>query len=66
MTQSSKHDNFGEARCDCGRLLFKQTKRGFEFKCNRCKRIHLVPFDSIGKEFQHLCPIDKSVDEVEN
>lgn len=52
-----------EQRCDCGRLLFKRTKRGFEFKCHRCKRIHLIPFDWDGKsDFQNLCPI---VDELQ-
>jgi phage FluMu protein Com len=47
-----------ELRCDCGKLLFKKTTHGFEYKCNRCKRIHLIPFDSIGSEFQSLCPVD--------
>lgn len=51
-----------ELRCDCGRLLFKKTKHGFEFKCNRCKRIHLIPFDSIGNDFQSLCPVTKTSD----
>lgn len=48
-----------EERCECGKLLFKKTSKGFEFKCHRCKRIHLIPYDRIGPEFQSLCPIVK-------
>ncbi len=48
---------FMEARCECGKLLFKRTSRGFEFKCNRCKRIHFIPFDRIGTEYQSICPV---------
>lgn len=47
----------GEERCDCGKLLFKISKRGLEFKCNRCKRIHLVPLTQIDSEFKNLCPV---------
>ncbi len=54
---SEEKDN--ELRCDCGKLLFKKTSHGFEYKCNRCKRIHLIPFDTIGPEFQSLCPVDE-------
>lgn len=46
-----------EERCDCGKLLFKKTTRGIEFKCIRCKRIHLIPFDWISNEYHNLCPI---------
>ncbi len=46
-----------EERCDCGRLLFKMTSRGLEFKCNRCKHIHFVPLDRLDKEFHSLCPV---------
>jgi len=46
-----------EKRCDCGKLLFKRTPRGLEFKCNRCKRIHFVPLDHLDKEFKNLCPL---------
>ena len=54
-----------EERCDCGKLLFKQTPRGIEFKCNRCKRIHLIPKDWITGEYHSLCPVvDKSKDKI--
>jgi len=33
-----------ESRCECGNLIFKITNNGIELKCNRCKRIKLVPF----------------------
>ncbi|GEM_PF-2982520 len=36
-----------ENRCDCGRLLFVKTNKGFEFKCQRCKRIHCLHFDQV-------------------
>lgn len=49
-----------ESRCDCGKLLFKRTKRGFEFKCNRCKRIHLIPFDWFSEKYRGLCPLEDS------
>ena len=45
-----------EKRCECGKLLFKRTKHGFEFKCHRCKRIHLIPFDRFDLDYQNLCP----------
>ncbi len=50
-------DKAWEERCDCGKLLFKKTKRGIEFKCVRCKRIHLIPFDWISEDYHNLCPI---------
>ena len=34
-------------RCECGSLLARLTARGVEIKCRRCKRIILIPFDSI-------------------
>lgn len=54
-----------EERCDCGKLLFKLTQRGLEFKCNRCKKIHLVPLHRIDKEFRNICPvIDQTHEEL--
>ena len=49
--------DYSEQRCECGKLLFKRTSRGFEVKCNRCKRIHFIPFEAIGSEYQSLCPV---------
>lgn len=46
-----------EKRCDCGKLLFKRTHRGIEFKCNRCKRIHLIPIDRLDDRYRSLCPV---------
>lgn len=48
-----------EQRCDCGKLMFKRTSHGFEFMCNRCKRVHLIPFDWFSVEYRNLCPIIK-------
>ena len=36
-----------EARCECGQLIAKLRKDGVELKCKRCKRIVLIPFESI-------------------
>ena len=55
MVDNSK--DYLEKRCECGKLLFKRTSRGFEVKCNRCKRIHFIPFEAIGSEYQSLCPV---------
>ena len=41
----SKHPN--EVRCDCGRLYLVKTKDGYEFKCPRCKRIHLLKYEEL-------------------
>lgn len=37
-----EHPN--ELRCECGKLLVKVTKEGYEIKCSRCKRTHFLPF----------------------
>jgi phage FluMu protein Com len=37
-------------RCECGSLLARLTARGVEVKCRRCKRIILIPLDSITSE----------------
>ena len=52
-----------EKRCDCGKLLFKWTSRGLEFKCQRCKRIHLIPFDLKSAEYRKLCPLENTTDQ---
>jgi phage FluMu protein Com len=31
-----------DKRCECGKLLFKKSAEGLEFKCGRCKRIHTI------------------------
>ena len=36
-----------EARCECGQLIAKLRKDGVELKCKRCKRIVLIPFESL-------------------
>lgn len=36
-----------EARCECGQLIAKLRKDGVELKCKRCKRIVLIPFESV-------------------
>jgi len=49
--------NSVDQRCDCGKLLFRKSTRGLEFKCHRCKRIHLIPMDRLDAKYHHLCPI---------
>jgi len=34
-------------RCECGRQLARRTARGIEIKCRRCKRIMLIPFETM-------------------
>jgi hypothetical protein len=40
-------DRQTEARCHCGQLVAKLRREGIELKCKRCKRIVLIPFESI-------------------
>jgi hypothetical protein len=37
--RTSAHD----LRCECGRLMARLTKAGVELKCQRCKRIVVLP-----------------------
>jgi len=39
--------NNRQVRCDCGRLYLVKTKDGYEFKCPRCKRIHLIKYEDL-------------------
>lgn len=32
-----------QIRCECGRLQARLTKDGVEIKCERCKRVKIVP-----------------------
>jgi phage FluMu protein Com len=36
-----------ETRCECGQLIAKVRGQGLELKCNRSKRIVVIPFTSI-------------------
>jgi len=36
-----------EVRSDGGKLLYKKTRRGYEMKCPRTKRICLVPYEQM-------------------
>lgn len=36
-----------EARCECGQLVAKLRGDGVELKCKRCKRIVVIPFESM-------------------
>lgn len=33
----------GDLRCHCGRLMARLTSGGIEIKCQRCKRVVLLP-----------------------
>ena len=37
-----------DVRCDCGSLLARWTAAGIEIKCRRCKRLVVLPLESIG------------------
>lgn len=39
-----------ELRCSCGQLLANLTEKGVELKCKRCKRVHVIPWERLGKE----------------
>lgn len=39
--------NVNQIRCDCGKLCLIKTKDGYEFKCPRCKRIHLLKYERL-------------------
>ena len=44
-----------EERCECGKLLVKVTMKGLEFKCNRCKRIHIIRLNHLVGQYQDMC-----------
>lgn len=39
--------NDKQVRCECGKLYLVKTKDGYEFKCPRCKRIHLLEYKEV-------------------
>ena len=47
MEKSQKEKRANQIRCDCGRLCLVKTKDGYEFKCPRCKRIHLLRYEEL-------------------
>lgn len=50
-----KNNDVIEQRCKCGKLIFKKTGKGLEFKCARCKRIHLIPAHLINLTLPDFC-----------
>lgn len=49
-TGSIEHESGdGAARCECGSLLARRTARGIEIKCRRCKRIMVIPLESVSR-----------------
>ena len=47
MEKSQKKKKINQMRCDCGKLYLVKTKDGYEFKCSRCKRIHLLEYERL-------------------
>ena len=47
MEKPKNKKNVDQIRCDCGRLCLVKTKDGYEFKCPRCKRIHLLRYEEL-------------------
>ena len=41
-----------DERCDCGNLVAKIYDEAIEIKCRRCKRVHIIPFKRILKDFK--------------
>ena len=39
--------NKEQIRCHCGKLYLIKTRDGYEFKCSRCKRIHLLRYEQL-------------------
>ncbi|MCD4779528.1 MAG: hypothetical protein K8S27_03120 [Candidatus Omnitrophica bacterium] len=46
MEEEEKKEN-NQVRCDCGRLYLVKTKDGYEFKCPRCKKVHLLRYEEL-------------------
>ena len=47
MGKPQKKKNINQIRCDCGKLCLVKTGDGYEFKCPRCKRIHLLKYEEL-------------------
>jgi phage FluMu protein Com len=47
MTNNEKKNKDNQLRCECGRLYLVITKDSFEFKCPRCKRVHVLKFEEL-------------------
>jgi phage FluMu protein Com len=57
---NNQENKINQVRCDCGRLCLVKTNEGYEFKCPRCKRIHLLRYEELivnylTKEEKALC-----------
>ncbi len=42
-----------EIRCGCGKLFFIKTPEGFEYKCPRCKKIHMISYEELLTEYHN-------------
>jgi len=40
-------DTRGDCRCTCGNLVARLNEQGVELKCRRCKRLIVVPWQSM-------------------
>ena len=49
--KEKKKNNQDQMRCDCGKLYLVKTDDGYEFKCSRCKKIHLLKYEDIILEY---------------
>jgi hypothetical protein len=45
--RSSLREDGAAHRCSCGSLLARLVAGGVELKCRRCKRIVLLPFNTV-------------------
>lgn len=66
MSEPLSNGSTKPVRCDCGRLLVRKTDVGYELKCPRCKRFHILPYDPAAllvKDDNMICPIIKIVED---
>jgi hypothetical protein len=42
-TPAGAQERAHDLRCQCGRLMARRTSAGIELKCQRCKRVVVVP-----------------------
>lgn len=47
MENPQKKKKVNQMRCDCGKLCLVKARDGYEFKCPRCKRIHLLRYEEL-------------------
>ena len=60
----NQKNKINQVRCDCGRLYLIKIKDGYEFKCPRCKRIHLLRYEDLIVDYLTKEDIDAKVEVI--